>query len=141
MTKFSCLTTFAVAGFLAASPISSPFAVADGHSCDDKAIKLGEKQFRKCKACHKAEDGKNGIGPHLFGVVGRGIADVQGYSYSGPMVEFGKDDAKVWDFAALDAFLTKPKKYVKGTKMTFNGFKKEERRIGVICYLEKVGGS
>ena len=38
----------------------------------------GEKLFGKCKACHKVQDGVNGVGPSLWGVVGRGIATVAG---------------------------------------------------------------
>ena len=32
----------------------------------------GEKVFKKCSACHMiAADGKNKIGPNLWGVIGR----------------------------------------------------------------------
>ena len=42
----------------------------------------GERQFRKCSACHKVEDGANGAGPHLHAVVGRDIAAVGDFGYS-----------------------------------------------------------
>jgi cytochrome c len=35
----------------------------------------------------------------------------------------------------LDAYLTKPKTYIKGTKMSFAGLKKEGDRANVIAYL------
>ncbi|MFK7945570.1 MAG: cytochrome c family protein, partial [Paracoccaceae bacterium] len=66
--------------------------------CD---LKLGEKSFKACKACHKLEDGKNGVGPHLFGVVGRSVASVDGYKYSKGMVTYAEGDA-VWDADRLD---------------------------------------
>ena len=141
MTRPFCLNAIAVAALLAVSPFNAPTAAADDPVCNDEAVKLGEKQFRKCRACHKIKDGKNSIGPHLFGIVGRGIADVEEFGYSDAMAAFGKDESKVWDAETLDRFLASPRKYVKGTKMTFGGFRKEERRKGVICYLKKVGGS
>ena len=138
MIKISRLTALALAGMLAATMAGSNGARAD--DCTDKMVKAGEKQFRKCKACHKLEDGKNGVGPHLHAVVGRGVGDVADYKYSKAMAEFGEDAAKVWDDALLNAYLTKPKKLIKGTKMAFGGIKKDKDRAALICYLEKNGG-
>jgi len=96
----------------------------------------GEKVFKKCAACHKLADGENGVGPHLFGVVDRAIAAVDGYGYSGPMADFGGN----WDAETLNAFLAAPKKYISGTKMSFNGLKKDEDRANLIAYLQTIGG-
>jgi len=41
----------------------------------------GEKVFNKCKSCHKIEEGANGVGPHLWDLMGRKVAGVDGYSY------------------------------------------------------------
>ena len=104
-------------------------AIAEGD------VKKGEKVFKRCKACHKIEDGKNGVGPHLFGIVGRSVGGVDGFKYSKGMMSYA--EAKpVWDAATLDAFLAKPKKEVKGTKMAFAGLKKEKQRADLIAYLE-----
>ncbi len=99
-------------------------------------VAKGEKVFKRCKACHKVEDGKNGVGPHLFGIVGRAVATVDGYKYSKGMTEYASGDGVVWDAARLDAYLTKPKAEVKGTKMAFAGLKKEAQRADLIAYLE-----
>lgn len=138
MITISRLTAIALAGMLAATAFGSTGVRAD--ECTDELVKMGEKQYRKCKACHKLEDGKNGVGPHLYSVVGRGVGGVDGYKYSKAMAEFGADGDKVWDAALLDAYLTKPKKLVKGTKMAFAGIRKEKDRVALICYLEKNGG-
>jgi cytochrome c len=45
----------------------------------------------------------------------------------------------VWDAETLDGFLEKPKKYLKGTKMSFAGLKKEKDRANVIAYLATLG--
>ncbi|SIP96552.1 cytochrome c [Paracoccus thiocyanatus] len=91
----------------------------------------GEKVFGKCKACHKL-DGKDGVGPHLNGVVGRTVASVEEFNYSDPMKEHGGD----WTPEALEEFLASPKTVVKGTKMAFAGLPKVEDRANLIAYLE-----
>lgn len=101
---------------------------------EDGDVKKGEKVFKRCKACHKVEDGKNAIGPHLFGIIDRKVAAIGDFKYSKAMVAYAEGDA-VWDTARLDAFLTKPKKEVKGTKMAFAGLKKESQRADLIAYL------
>ena len=46
-------------------------------------IEAGKKAFKKCGACHKvAKDGKNGIGPNLWNIVGADRGAVAGFSYS-----------------------------------------------------------
>jgi cytochrome c len=94
----------------------------------------GEKVFAKCKACHKAEDGANGTGPYLFGVVNRDIGSVAGFAYSGAMTSAEGD----WTIENLNAFLIKPSAYVNGTKMTFAGLNKEMDRANVIKYLDSL---
>ena len=106
-----------------------------GSAMAEGDVEKGEKVFKRCKACHKVEDGKNGVGPHLFGIVGRSVASVDGYKYSDGMTAYAGSDA-VWDAARLDAYLKAPKKEVKGTKMAFAGLKKDEQRADIIAYLE-----
>ena len=91
----------------------------------------GVKVVSKCKACHKIVDGANGTGPHLYNVVGREIASIAGYGYSGTLAEMGG----IWDANALNGFLENPKKYAPGTKMGFAGLKKETDRANLIAYL------
>ncbi len=91
----------------------------------------GEKVFGKCKACHKV-DGSNGTGPHLNGVVGRNHASVEGFGYSEAMLATASE---VWTPEIMNEFLTNPKGYVVGTKMSFAGLPKVEDRANVIAYL------
>lgn len=99
-------------------------------------VSSGEKVFRKCSACHKAVDGENAVGPHLYGVVGREVASAAGFNYSGALVEA----ADVWTPENLSAFLASPKGYAPGTTMGFAGLKKIEDRADVIAYLDSLDG-
>lgn len=92
----------------------------------------GAKVFKKCAACHTVDNGgANKIGPNLWDVVGRAKAGSEGFKYSGAL---SATDG-TWDVADLDAFLTKPKDFVPGTRMTFAGLKREKDRTNIIAYL------
>ena len=94
----------------------------------------GEKVFRKCKACHAVEAGKNRVGPSLHGLIGRDIGSADGFSYSSAL----GDKGGVWSVEEIDAFLADPKGYAPGNKMTFAGLKKEKDRQNVIAYIESI---
>lgn len=96
----------------------------------------GERVFGKCRACHKLEDGANGTGPHLYGIVGREVASVAGFNYSGALIE----QAEIWTPEDLDGFLEDPKGWAPGTKMGFSGLNKAEDRANLIAYLDTIGG-
>ena len=97
-------------------------------------IEHGEKVFKKCSACHMiASDGKNLIGPNLWGVIGRNAAAISDYKYSKAMIAYGKK----WTFEEMNGYLIKPQAYIKGTKMAFAGLRKEKDRASVILYLNQ----
>ena len=96
-------------------------------------LEAGAKIFRKCSSCHKAEDGENGVGPHLYGVVGRDIGSVDGYGYSGALTSAEGD----WTAEELSAFLTDPGSYAPGTAMGFK-LKKTADQANVIAYLDSL---
>jgi cytochrome c len=99
----------------------------------------GEKAARKCTSCHTLEEGgANKIGPNLWNIVGRGIASAGGYSYSGHLQ--GKS-GESWTYENLDGFLSKPKDWAPGTKMSFAGLKKVEERADLIAYLRSLSAS
>ena len=114
-------------GLVLAASVAPAFAAGDAAK--------GAKVFKKCKACHVVDSAKNKVGPSLQGVVGRTPGSVAGFKYSSAMTGFGAS-GQVWDAATLDAFLTKPKALVKGTKMSFPGLKKADQRADVIAYLQ-----
>ena len=94
----------------------------------------GAKIFKKCVACHSiAQGGSNKIGPALWGVLGRKAGTVPGYKYSKSMIAYGKS----WSFEEMNGFLTKPKDWIKGTKMSFVGLKNAKERAAVILYMNE----
>jgi len=94
----------------------------------------GEKIFKKCLSCHSiAKEGKNKIGPKLFGVLGRQAGSISDYKYSKAMASHGK----IWSLDEMNSFLIKPKDWIKGTKMSFAGLKKEKDRAAVILYMNE----
>ena len=94
----------------------------------------GEKVFKKCSACHVVEKGgANKIGPSLYGVLGRKVAAINDYKYSKALPEYNKE----WTFEEMNGYLLKPQAWIKGTKMSFAGLRKEKDRASVILYLNK----
>ncbi len=92
----------------------------------------GARVFKKCSSCHSiAKEGKNKIGPKLFGVLGRRAGSISDYKYSKAMAAHGK----VWSFEEMNSFLIKPKDWISGTKMQFLGLKNAKDRAAVILYM------
>lgn len=121
--KINLMTAAAVALTLA----TPAFAEGDAEA--------GEKVFRKCKACHQVGEGaKNRVGPVLNGVVGQPAGAVEDFKYSKVMQERAAEGL-VWTNEEMTAFLASPKKYMKGTKMSFAGLRKDDDIEDVIAYL------
>jgi cytochrome c len=98
----------------------------------------GEKVFKKCSACHMiVSNGKNMIGPNLWGIIGKKIASAPDYKYSKALTSYAKN----WSFEEINGFLIKPQAYIKGTKMAFAGLRKEKDRASVILYLNSKSDS
>jgi len=94
----------------------------------------GKKIFKKCAACHSIDKGgMNKIGPALYNVVGRKVGGLDNYKYSKTLASYGKE----WTFEELNGFLQKPATYLRGTKMSYAGLRKEIDRASVIKYLNQ----
>ena len=101
-------------------------------------ITSGEKIFKKCAACHSIKKGgAHKIGPALYNVVGRTVGGASEYKYSKALASYGKE----WSFEELNGFLKKPASYLKGTKMSYAGLRKEKDRASVIKYLNQSSDS
>jgi cytochrome c len=69
----------------------------------------------------------------LYGLFGRTAGTVPDYKYS----DANKNSGIVWTEQTLFDYLENPKKYIKGTKMAFAGFKKPAERADVVSYLKQ----
>ncbi|WP_417669756.1 c-type cytochrome [Roseibium sp.] len=118
---------------MAAALAAAPLIVSSAQAGDAAA---GEKVFKKCAACHAVGDGaKNKVGPHLNDIFGRTAGEMEGFKFSKAMAEAGAEGL-VWNEETLTAFLAKPKKMIKGTKMSFAGLRKDTDLENIIAYLE-----
>lgn len=98
----------------------------------------GEQVFAKCTACHTIEQGgANGIGPNLYGTMGKAIAGHAGFAYSSALADKGGQ----WTWENMDAWLESPRGFANGTKMSFAGLSKPEDRANVMEYLATFGGA
>lgn len=113
-----------LAAMAVAASLAQPAAAADPEA--------GAKVFKtQCGACHSPLAGKNGVGPSLFGVVGRKSGSVEGFRYSAA----NKSADLTWDEPTLDIYLRDPKAKVPGTIMPFAGLKNDGQRADVVAYL------
>jgi cytochrome c len=121
-------------GAAAAAPAATPIATLLASASTER----GANVAKQCQACHNFAEGAGPkIGPDLYGVVGRPVASVAGFSYSAPL----KAKGGKWDFEALNKWLTKPSADVPGTAMTFAGISNEKQRADVIAYLDSLSAS
>ncbi|UAK23925.1 c-type cytochrome [Sphingomonas nostoxanthinifaciens] len=97
----------------------------------------GGDVFKKCTACHNADKGgANALGPNLYGIVGDEVASGRGgFAFSDAL----KSKGGKWDFDRLGEWLTSPKAFAPGTKMTFAGLSNPQDRANVIAYLNQQG--
>lgn len=125
---------------VAAGPAgAAEMTMAQALNMETTTASAGEKIFAKCTACHTIESGgANGIGPNLYGVMGKPIGKhAPGFAYSSDLSGKGG----VWDWDTIDAWLKSPRAFAAGTKMSFAGLSKIEDRAAVALYLNENGSN
>jgi cytochrome c len=94
--------------------------------------KAGAKVYKRCAVCHTNDKGGgDGLGPNLFGIMGRKAATRPGFAYSAPLQKAGV----VWDEANLTKWAAGPARMVPGTKMAFPGITSKKQQADVVAYL------
>lgn len=110
----------------AAPAVEQEASVADAPAAID--LSAASRLMRRCTACHQLERDRNGVGPHLLGVVGRQIGGVDGYKYSDALMALN-EEGQIWTEDALVAWLENPAGFAPGTKMNFKVRAEEDRRL------------
>jgi cytochrome c len=104
--------------------LPAPFNTAD--------YARGKRTFKLCVSCHLNTEGAgNLVGPNLHGLFGREAGSLEGFVYSDAL----KEADFIWEPVHLDEWLTNPRSFLPGNRMSFAGVRKPEDRLGLIAYL------
>ncbi len=127
-----------LAALLAVTPLSQASEATvsiTSADLDAASIRKGKGRGAVCRGCHKVREGEQGgMGPNLWNVFNRKKAAQPEFNYSKVLQQAGGR----WDPESLDRFLTRPGKYLPGTRMTFGGIKKQKDRANVIAWLRSL---
>jgi len=91
----------------------------------------GKLAFGKCTMCHSLKQGVNGVGPSLYGIIGRQTGSVPKYAYS----PGNKKAGITWNEETLFKYLKNPEKTIPRTKMVLKVDNPQER-ADIIAYLK-----
>ena len=95
-------------------------------------VTAGRSLAQACTVCHALEMGAPPrVGPHLWQIVGRPVADVEGFGYSRALV---RADG-VWTVERLDRFLADPEADFPGNAMIYAGMADPDDRARLIAFL------
>ncbi|MGG5820924.1 c-type cytochrome [Falsiroseomonas sp. HW251] len=121
------IARFAMPALLLAG-LAAPAAAQD--------VAAGQRVFNQCRACHVIENnGRNGVGPNLHGVVGRKAASIENFRYSANMRQLA-EGGLTWDEATLRRYIANPKDLVPQGSMAFAGIRNEQQLNDLIAYLK-----
>ncbi|WP_338467655.1 c-type cytochrome [Novosphingobium sp. ZN18A2] len=113
-------------------PVAAPSQAAAGDP-----VSAGKQAFAaSCAACHAAgADAPKGVGPTLYGVIGRKAGSVPGFAYSDAM----KASGITWSEASVERFLADPQGMVKGTTMGAGAVGSPDTRKAIAAWLATLG--
>jgi cytochrome c len=132
--------TAAAAPQAAAAPAAAPAAPGIDTLFASADLAKGQAVFaQQCSACHTiTKGGADGVGPNLYGVIGRKAFSQPGFAYSDAV----KSKAGTpWTADTMSAWLDDPGHYAPGTAMSFAGEHNDQTRADLIAYLNKNSGA
>lgn len=104
--------------------LSEPYVNAD--------YARAKRVWRQCSSCHTlSPEADHLVGPNLYGLFERKVGQADGFNYSNALQEADFD----WTPEKLNEWLTSPRNFLPGNRMSFRGVRKPEDRINVIAYI------
>jgi cytochrome c len=101
------------------------------------SVEQGARAAAICSSCHSFDrGGPHGTGPNLWEIVGRPVAAIPGYAYSGALRDLGGE----WTYEKLNAYLENSQGYVPGTQMA-QKIRKDDKRVNILAYLGSLSDS
>jgi len=97
----------------------------------------GEKLYEDWVVCHSIERSLHGIGPTLYGILGRKAGEMADYRYSRAL----RDSGITCTAETLDIFIAEPQASVPANRMPYAGMPDAADRADLIAYLQKVSKS
>lgn len=102
----------------------------------DGDAEAGRRVFNQCRACHTIDQGgRNGVGPNLWGVVGRRAGSIEGFRYSANMQELAAT-GHVWTVENLRVYVHDPKSVLPRGNMSFPGLRNETQLNDLLAFLQ-----
>ena len=118
--------TLAMAVTLAMTPLAAAQA---------QDATAGARVFNTCRACHTInEGGRAGVGPNLWGIVGRRAASVEGFRYSANFRTLG-EAGHIWTEENIRRYITNPKDVAPQGIMAYPGLRNEQQMNDLMAYL------
>ena len=110
-----------------------PIDVNSSDVTDLSPVLRGQLLAGQCQGCHTLESGgAGGIGPNLWGVVGRPVASLDDFQYSDGLRAVGGR----WTATALRSFLRNPGSFAPGNAMEMTTTYEDEQLSDLIAYLQ-----
>jgi len=94
----------------------------------------GKLAYQDCAACHGARGQGSDLASGLRNIVGRKVADENGFAYSPALRRHGG----VWSEERLAAFLLRPQAEVKGNRMAYAGAASAAEAADLVAYLKTI---
>ncbi|WP_052402062.1 c-type cytochrome [Muricoccus aerilatus] len=122
-----------------AAPLLIGLLALPGGAARAQDVAAGQRVFGQCRACHMVDaSDRNGVGPNLYGVVGRRAASRESYTrYSANLKQLGSE-GYVWTEENLRAYLANPKAVAPQGSMAYAGLRNEQQLTDVIAYMKSV---
>jgi len=104
------------------------------HLMAEADIDRGRRVSRACLACHSFDQSREirPQGPPLWGIVGKPLASVDGFTYSSAL----KEEGGTWTVEKLNEYLWNPRRAIPGNRMNYRGIRSPEDRAALIAYMK-----